>query len=117
VRSSSARYWRYGYRSYSVPCTPKFSADRHSTKLWKVMTVTRNDEKTVRAVYQYWPDADRTGLEELIAEGVHFTSPLDNRLDRGTFFTRCWPNSANMAATSSSSSRKRTVPSWSVSCG
>ena len=24
----------------------------------------------------------------------HFTSPLDNRIDRATYFERCWPNSA-----------------------
>jgi hypothetical protein len=36
---------------------------------------------------------DRPAIEELIAEDFHFTSPLDNRLDRATYFRRCWPNS------------------------
>jgi hypothetical protein len=63
-----------------------------------MMTVTLNEEKTIRSAYQCWPDGDRTGLDNLIAEGFHFTSPLDNRLDRKTFFTRCWPNSEKMAA-------------------
>ena len=31
-------------------------------------------------------------MERLIAEDFHFTSPLDNRLDRKTYFERCWPN-------------------------
>jgi hypothetical protein len=29
----------------------------------------------------------------LIAEDFHFTSPLDNRIDRKAYFERCWPNS------------------------
>jgi hypothetical protein len=29
----------------------------------------------------------------LVADDFHFTSPLDNRLDRETYFARCWPNS------------------------
>jgi hypothetical protein len=32
-------------------------------------------------------------MERLIAQDFHFTSPLDNRLDRATYFARCWPNS------------------------
>ena len=36
---------------------------------------------------------DRAALDALIADDFHFTSPLDNRLDRATCFTRCWPNS------------------------
>ena len=31
-------------------------------------------------------------IERLIAEDFHFTSPLDNRIDRKTYFERCWPN-------------------------
>ena len=36
---------------------------------------------------------DRAALEALLASDFHFTSPLDNRLDRKTYFRRCWPNS------------------------
>ena len=32
-------------------------------------------------------------FEALIAADFHFTSPLDNRIDRETYFERCWPNS------------------------
>jgi len=32
VRSSLARYWRYGYRSYSVPCIPKIQGGSPSGK-------------------------------------------------------------------------------------
>ena len=46
-----------------------------------------------RAAYQAYVTKDRAALEALIAEDFHFTSPLDNRLDRATYFARCWPNS------------------------
>ena len=36
-------------------------------------------------------------IEALIADDFHFTSPLDNRIDRATYFVRCWPNSATLA--------------------
>lgn len=46
----------------------------------------------VRRCYQAYIDNDRGAIEALIAEDFHFTSPLDNRLGRATYFTRCWPN-------------------------
>ncbi len=47
--------------------------------------------------YLAYVDKDRAALERLIAEDFHFTSPLDNRLDRKTYFERCWPNSRRIA--------------------
>ena len=43
--------------------------------------------------YLAYVNKDRAAMERLIAEDFHFTSPLDNRLDRKTYFERCWPNS------------------------
>lgn len=51
-----------------------------------------------RASYQAYVDKDRAALEALIAEDFHFSSPLDNRLDRETYFERCWPNSERIRA-------------------
>jgi ketosteroid isomerase-like protein len=51
----------------------------------------------VKAVYEAYVRKDRTAIEALIAPDFHFTSPLDNRLDRQTYLERCWPNSANIA--------------------
>ena len=51
----------------------------------------------VRASYQSYVTKDRAALERLLAEDFHFTSPLDNRLDRATYFARCWPNSEKTA--------------------
>jgi ketosteroid isomerase-like protein len=47
-----------------------------------------------RACYQAYAAKDRQAIEALIADDFHFTSPLDNRIDRDTYFARCWPNSA-----------------------
>lgn len=36
---------------------------------------------------------DRAAIEAVIAEDFSFTSPMDNRIDRKTYFEICWPNS------------------------
>jgi ketosteroid isomerase-like protein len=56
---------------------------------------TRNVEmaEIARAAYDAYVTKDRAALEALLADDFHFTSPLDNRLDRQTYFRRCWPNS------------------------
>jgi hypothetical protein len=46
-----------------------------------------------RAAYQAYVAKNRAVIEKLIAADFHFTSPLDNRIDRATYFARCWPNS------------------------
>lgn len=43
--------------------------------------------------YLAYVNKDRTAIERLIADEFHFSSPLDNRIDRRTYFERCWPNS------------------------
>lgn len=63
------------------------------------MTDAQDDiVKVVRACFKSYPDKSRATIESLIAEDFHFTSPLDNRIDRKTYFERCWPNSETMAA-------------------
>ena len=49
-----------------------------------------------RAAYEAYVAKDRTAIESLIAPDFHFTSPLDNRIDRATYFARCWPNSETL---------------------
>lgn len=46
----------------------------------------------VRECYRAYADNDRAAAEAVIADDFHFTSPLDNRIDRATYFARCWPN-------------------------
>ncbi len=55
-------------------------------------------EEVVRICYESYPTRDRAAVERVIAADFHFTSPLDNRIDRRTYFERCWPNGEAMAA-------------------
>ncbi len=48
-----------------------------------------------RAAFLAYADKDRAAIEALIAPDLRFTSPLDNGIDRATYFARCWPNSEN----------------------
>jgi len=50
------------------------------------------------AYYRAYVDKDRAAIEALLAPDFHFTSPLDNRLDRAAYFERCWPNSGVISA-------------------
>jgi catechol 2,3-dioxygenase-like lactoylglutathione lyase family enzyme len=51
-----------------------------------------------RAAYDAYVSKDRAAIEALIADDFHFSSPLDNRLDRTAYFARCWPNSKTTQA-------------------
>jgi ketosteroid isomerase-like protein len=55
-------------------------------------------EHIARASYQAYANKDRSAIEALIADDFHFTSPLDNRIDRATYFARCWPNSETITS-------------------
>ena len=59
----------------------------------RIESVTARNVAIARAAYEAYVTKDRAAIEELIAGDFHFTSPLDNRLDRETYFRRCWPNS------------------------
>ena len=50
----------------------------------------------VRAMYEAYVNNDRAAIEPLLADAFHFTSPLDNRIDRAMYFERCWPNSEHV---------------------
>jgi hypothetical protein len=52
--------------------------------------------EAVRAIDNAYAESDRAKAETLIADDFRFTSPLDNRLDRRTYFERCWPNNENI---------------------
>jgi ketosteroid isomerase-like protein len=53
--------------------------------------------EVARRSYRAYVDKDRAAMEQIIAEDFRFTSPLDNRLDRKTYFERCWPNCQSIA--------------------
>ena len=57
-------------------------------------TTKANDIVAIaRAAYEAYVAKNRAAIEKLIAADFHFTSPLDNRIDRATYFARCWPHS------------------------
>ncbi len=52
----------------------------------------------VRGCYAAYEAKDRKAIEELLSDDFTFTSPLDDHIDRATYFKRCWPNSENIRA-------------------
>ena len=57
-----------------------------------------NNAEIAQTMYRAFAAKDRATVEKLLAVDFHFTSPLDNRLDRAMFFKRCWPNSDRISA-------------------
>lgn len=51
----------------------------------------------VKACFDAYVRKDRAAIELLISDEFHFSSPLDNRIDRKTYFERCWLNSRDIA--------------------
>jgi hypothetical protein len=47
----------------------------------------------IRRYYQAYENDDRPAIEQLVHPGFTFTSPNpdDDRIDRATYFERCWP--------------------------
>jgi hypothetical protein len=47
----------------------------------------------IRRYYQAYENDDRSTIEQLLHPGFNFTSPSpdDDRIDRTTYFERCWP--------------------------
>src|ERR1700741_21471 len=62
------------------------------TCLEGLSTMNQDPIAIVRQCYQAYPESARAAAEAVIAENFYFTSPLDNRIDRKTYFARCWPN-------------------------
>lgn len=60
--------------------------------------MSADPETLVRKWIAVWPAADRDTAKKMVATDFHFTSPLDNRIDRQTFFERCWPAGDGMKA-------------------
>jgi hypothetical protein len=58
----------------------------------------RTAGETAVAVFEAYRDSDREAAEALIADEFRFFSPLDNGLDRQTYFERCWPGNEKIDA-------------------
>jgi ketosteroid isomerase-like protein len=51
-----------------------------------------------KQAYEAFAAGDRPAMERLLSADFRFTSPLDNRIDRSTYFRRCWPNSGTITS-------------------
>jgi hypothetical protein len=49
-----------------------------------------------RAMYAAYAASDRAAIEPIIAPGFRFWSPLDDGIDRATYFERCWAGHASI---------------------
>jgi ketosteroid isomerase-like protein len=54
--------------------------------------VQSNPLALARACFEAYARKDRASIEALLREDFHFTSPIDNALDRTTYLERGWPN-------------------------
>jgi ketosteroid isomerase-like protein len=52
--------------------------------------------KIVMAWYNDWVKKDWNSLQQILADGFTFSSPLDDHIDVKTMKERCWPNSDNL---------------------
>jgi ketosteroid isomerase-like protein len=46
-----------------------------------------------RKLYTVFESQDRPAMEALLADDFRFSSPRDDRIDKASYFERCWPNS------------------------
>jgi len=53
-------------------------------------------EKTVRAYYTAFEKKDWDLMEQILADGFTFSSPLDDHISTEAFKERCWPNAYNI---------------------
>jgi ketosteroid isomerase-like protein len=47
----------------------------------------------IRAIFAAYMSNDRKVVENALADDFRFTSPYDDRIDKATYFERCWRNS------------------------
>ena len=52
--------------------------------------MTHRNIQIVAQYFEAYTNTDRAAIETLVADAFHFSSPRDNRLDRATYFGRCW---------------------------
>lgn len=45
----------------------------------------------IECYYRAYEDSDRSAIEPVLHPDFTFTSPQDDRIDRDTYFQRCWP--------------------------
>jgi len=54
--------------------------------------VSHNKTATIRAVFAAYLANDRKTVEDALTTDFRFTGPYDDRIDKATYFERCWRN-------------------------
>lgn len=57
------------------------------------MSAATGLQDMIGAYYKAYETKDRETIEQLLAPDFRFSSPRDDRIDRATYFSKCWPNS------------------------
>jgi ketosteroid isomerase-like protein len=52
--------------------------------------MSRNKSELIRALFAAYRANDRASVENSFTEDFRFTSPYDDRIDKATYFERCW---------------------------
>ena len=60
--------------------------------------MSKSPLEAAHACFRAYVEQDRAALEAVLDDDYHFTSPLDDALDRSTYLKVCWPNSAAIAS-------------------
>jgi ketosteroid isomerase-like protein len=56
-----------------------------------------NHSDLIRKYFSAYENKERKAVEALLTNDFVFTSPYDYRIDRETYFNRCWPYSEKSA--------------------
>jgi hypothetical protein len=54
---------------------------------------SKNRGAMIRAIFSAYMTNDRKVVEDSLADDFRFTSPYDDRIDKASYFARCWKNS------------------------
>jgi len=52
-----------------------------------------DNAEIIRRLFDALKTKNRGVADELLSDDFTFTSPYDDRIDKATYFERCWPNS------------------------
>ena len=51
---------------------------------------TQNKAEIIRTLFAAYLSNDRKAVEDAFGDDFHFTSPYDDKIDKATYFSRCW---------------------------
>jgi len=51
---------------------------------------TQDKAEIIRTLFAAYLSNDRKAVEDVFADDFYFTSPYDDKIDKATYFARCW---------------------------